>query len=189
MAILVTGGTGFIGSHTVVELLNRNKEVVIADNLCNSKEEVLNRIYQITGKRVKFYKVDLRNYADSRKIFEENEIDSIIHFAGLKSVGESVKYPELYFDNNLGSTNTILKLMKEFGVKNLVFSSSATVYGVPKHVPMVETDEIGGCTNPYGQTKYEIERILQREYKEDPLGRCSELLQTGYQQYILSHAQ
>ena len=168
MAILVTGGTGFIGSHTVVELLTRGKEVIIIDNLVNSKEEVLNRIEKITGKRPLFYKIDLRDEAKTREVFKAHQIDSIIHFAGLKSVGESVKFPELYFDNNIGSTKVLVKLMKEFNVKNLVFSSSATVYGVPKHVPMVETDEVGGCTNPYGETKYQIELMLKEEAKNDP---------------------
>lgn len=168
MAILVTGGTGYIGSHTVVDLLNDNYEVVIVDNYSNSKPEVLNRINKITGKTPIFYECDVRNEEKMREIFAKENITDIIHFAGLKSVAESVKYPEMYFDNNIGSTKVLLKLMKEFSVNNFVFSSSATVYGVPKHVPLSEDDEVGGCTNPYGQTKLDIEYLLKDYAKENP---------------------
>ena len=166
MSILVTGGTGYIGSHTVVELLNKGYDVVIVDNLCNSKLEVLNRIFKITGKTPRFYKVDVRYEEELRPIFEKEKITDIIHFAGLKSVGESVKFPELYEENNVGSSKVLLKLMSEFKVHNLVFSSSATVYGVPKHVPLMEDDPVGGCTNPYGQTKLDIEYLLKDYAKE-----------------------
>ena len=160
MAILVTGGTGYIGSHTVVELLNKNYDVVIVDNYVNSKPEVLNRIEKITGKKPRFYEVDVCNEDKMREVFAKENITDIIHFAGLKSVGESTQKPGLYIRNNIGSSIVLLNLMKEFGVHNIVFSSSATVYGVPDHVPLKEDDKIGGCTNPYGQTKLEIEYML-----------------------------
>ena len=161
MAILVTGGTGYIGSHTVVDLLNHNYDVVIVDNYCNSKPEVLNRIYTITGKRPRFYLVDIQDYEGMKKVFEKENITDIIHFAGLKSVAESVAKPDLYFANNVGGSKILLQLMSEFNVHNLVFSSSATVYGVPDHVPLKENDKVGGCTNPYGQTKLDIEYLLK----------------------------
>ena len=161
MAILVTGGTGYIGSHTVIELYKNGYDVVIVDNLCNSKLEVLNRINKISGKTPRFYQFSVQDEEKLRELFTKENITDVIHFAGLKSVGESVKYPELYFSNNVGSTKVLLKVMKEFGVNNIVFSSSATVYGVPKHVPLSEDDEVGGCTNPYGQTKLDIEFILK----------------------------
>ena len=166
MAILVTGGTGYIGSHTVVDLLNHDYEVVIVDNYCNSKPEVLNRIYQITGKRPKFYQVDIQDYEGMKKVFESENITDVIHFAGLKSVAESVAKPDLYFKNNVGGSKILLQLMSEFNVHNLVFSSSATVYGVPDHVPLKEDDKVGGCTNPYGQTKLDIEYLLKDYAKE-----------------------
>lgn len=166
MNILVTGGTGYIGSHTVVKLLDRGDNVIIVDNLSNSKLEVLNRIEKITGKRPTFYKINCQNEDEFRKVFEKEQFDSVIHFAGLKSVGESVKYPELYFENNVGSSKVLLKLMLEFNVNNLVFSSSATVYGEPERVPIKESDKVGGCTNPYGQTKLDIEYILKDAAKE-----------------------
>ena len=156
MAILVTGGTGYIGSHTVVNLLDRGYDVVIVDNYCNSKPEVLNRIERISGKRPRFYELSVQDEPALRKVFENEKITDVIHFAGLKSVAESVEKPELYVANNVGSSRVLIKLMKEFGVHNLVFSSSATVYGVPKHVPLAEDDPVGGCTNPYGQTKLDI---------------------------------
>ena len=168
MAILVTGGTGFIGSHTVVDLLDHNYDVVIVDNYVNSKPEVLNRIYKITGKKPRFYEASVQDEEAMSKIFEKENITDVIHFAGLKSVAESVQKPQLYFDNNVGSSKVLLKLMKKYGVHNLVFSSSATVYGVPKHVPLTEEDEVGGCTNPYGQTKLDIEFILKDYAKENP---------------------
>ena len=168
MAILVTGGTGYIGSHTVVNLLNTGYDVVIVDNYCNSKPEVLNRIEKICGKRPRFYKVTVQDEEALRKVFEQEKITDVIHFAGLKSVAESVAKPELYVSNNVGSSRVLLKVMKEFGVKNIVFSSSATVYGVPDHVPLKEDDKVGGCTNPYGQTKLDIEYMLKDYAKENP---------------------
>ena len=168
MAILVTGGTGYIGSHTVVNLLNTGYDVVIVDNYCNSKPEVLNRIEKITGKRPRFYKVSVQNEEELRPVFEKENITDIIHFAGLKSVAESVAKPDLYVANNVGSSRVLLRMMKEFGVKNIVFSSSATVYGVPDHVPLKEDDKVGGCTNPYGQTKLDIEYMLKDYAKENP---------------------
>lgn len=167
MAVLVTGGTGFIGSHTVVELLNNNYEVVIVDNLVNSKDEVLNRIFKITGKKPKFFKVSVQNKEKMEEIFKNEHITDVIHFAGLKSVGESVLKPGLYIANNIGSTLTLLELMQKYNVRNLVFSSSATVYGIPKRVPLFESDPIGGCTNPYGQTKVDIEYVLNYIYENN----------------------
>ena len=166
MAVLVTGGTGYIGSHTVVELLENGYDVVIVDNFINSKPEVLNRINKITGKTPRFYEVDVTKYDDLKKVFEKENITDIIHFAGLKSVAESVEKPQLYIDNNIGSSKVLLRLMNEFNVHNIVFSSSATVYGVPDHVPLKESDKVGGCTNPYGQTKLDIEYLLKDYAKE-----------------------
>jgi len=160
MSVLVTGGTGFIGSHTVVELLNDGREVVILDNLCNSKECVLDRIEKITGKRPAFRKVDLLDLEGVRGVFREfPEIDSVIHFAGLKAVGESVAKPMLYYHNNLTGTINLCRAMSEAGVKTIVFSSSATVYGKPESVPIREDFPLH-TTNPYGETKLMIERIL-----------------------------
>ena len=166
MAVLVTGGTGYIGSHTVVDLLNNGYDVVIVDNFVNSKPEVLNRIFKITGKKPRFYEVSVQDEEKMSEIFEKENITDIIHFAGLKSVAESVAKPQLYFDNNVGSSKVLLKLMSKYEVKNLVFSSSATVYGVPDHVPLKESDKVGGCTNPYGQTKLDIEYLL-KDYAEE----------------------
>lgn len=168
MAILVTGGTGYIGSHTVVDLINHGYDVVIVDNYCNSKPEVLERILKITGKKPRFYKISVQNEDELRTVFEKETITDVIHFAGLKSVAESVAKPDLYVANNVGSSRVLLKLMKEFDVRNIVFSSSATVYGVPDHVPLKETDKVGGCTNPYGQTKLDIEYMLKDYSKENP---------------------
>lgn len=167
MAILITGGTGFIGSHTVVELLGIGAEVVILDNLSNSKECVLDRIEKITGKRPKFYKADLLNYEATEQVFRENKIDSVIHFAGLKAVGESVAKPLEYYHNNLTGTFNLCRIMKEYGVKKIVFSSSATVYGLPKSVPITEDFPLS-TTNPYGETKLMIERILADLCVADP---------------------
>ena len=161
MAVLVTGGTGYIGSHTVVELLNNGYEVVIVDNLSNSKIEVLNRIEKITGKRPIFYKVDCCNAIDFEEVFKKESITDVIHFAGLKAVGESVKVPLKYYRNNLDSTIVLVDLMIKYNVKNLVFSSSATVYGIPKVVPITEDADTGKTTNPYGRTKCMIEDILK----------------------------
>lgn len=173
MAILVTGGTGYIGSHTVVDLLNHNYDVVIVDNYVNSKPEVLNRIFKITGKKPRSYQVTVQNEEELRKVFEQETITDVIHFAGLKSVGESVMYPERYQLFNVESSRVLLKLMKEFHVHNIVFSSSATVYGVPEHVPCREDDKVGGCTNPYGQTKLDIEFMLKDFCKENSLANVA----------------
>ncbi|MBQ4275961.1 MAG: SDR family NAD(P)-dependent oxidoreductase, partial [Lachnospiraceae bacterium] len=153
MSILVTGGTGYIGSHTVVELLNAGYEIVVVDNLCNSSKKCLDRVKEITGKTVSFYEADIRDEDALRKIFTNEKIDSCIHFAGLKAVGESVEKPWLYYDNNIHGTLTLLKVMNEFNVKKIVFSSSATVYGAPAFVPITEECPIGEITNPYGMTK------------------------------------
>lgn len=166
MKILVTGGTGYIGSHTAVELLNSNYEIVIVDNLSNSKIEVVDKIKQITGKDFKFYQIDLRDKDKLSNIFKENKIDAVIHFAGLKAVGESVKKPLLYYRNNLDSTLTLCEVMNEYNVKKLVFSSSATVYGRQKVLPIKETASLS-TTNPYGSTKLFIEYILDDIYKSD----------------------
>ena len=166
MKILVTGGTGYIGSHTAVELLNSNYEIVIVDNLSNSKIEVVDKIKQITGKDFKFYQIDLRDKDKLSNIFKENKIDAVIHFAGLKAVGESVKKPLLYYRNNLDSTLTLCEVMNEYNVKKLVFSSSATVYGSQKVLPIKETASLS-TTNPYGSTKLFIEYILDDIYKSD----------------------
>ena len=168
MAILVTGGTGYIGSHTVVDLLNHDYDVVIVDNYVNSKPEVLNRIFKITGKKPRFYEIDVCDENKMRELFRKEKITDIIHFAGLKSVGESTQKPGLYIRNNIGSSIVLLNLMAEFDVRNIVFSSSATVYGVPDHVPLKEDDKIGGCTNPYGQTKLDIEYLLKDYANEHP---------------------
>ncbi len=166
MKILVTGGTGYIGSHTVVELLNNNYDVVIIDNLVNSKEDVIDKIKKITNKKVKFYKEDVRNKDALDKIFKKEKIDAVIHFAGLKAVGESVEKPLLYYENNLDSTLTLLEVMNENNCKKIVFSSSATVYGSPKKLPIKEDFPLS-TTNPYGTTKLMIEHILQDMYVSD----------------------
>ena len=166
--ILVTGGTGFLGSETAIALLENGYRPILVDNLSNSKEEVVDRIETITGTRPVFYKADCCDLAAFRDVFEKETIDGVIHFAGLKAVGESVSKPIEYYSNNLESTLNLLLLMREFGVKNLVFSSSATVYGVPKRVPLKEEDPVGNATNPYGETKIMIERILEDAQKADP---------------------
>lgn len=167
MRVLVTGGTGFIGSETVIKLIENHHEVVIVDSLANSKLAVLDRIQEITGVKPVFYQVDCCDYDAFRKVFEAEKFEAVIHFAGLKAVGESVEKPIEYYANNLGSTSNLLLLMKEFGVKNIVFSSSATVYGVPDHVPLMESDPVSSATNPYGETKVMIERILEDACKAD----------------------
>lgn len=162
MKVLVTGGTGYIGSHTVVDLLKADQEVVIVDNLSNSKLEVLNRIEKITGKRPMFIKADLRDAATIEKIFTDYKFDNVIHFAGLKSVGESVEKPLEYYDNNINSTLVLVDRMLKHNVKKIIFSSSASVYGVPSELPLKEGSRVGvGITNPYGWTKYMIEQILR----------------------------
>ena len=161
MSILITGGTGFIGSHTVVELIEAGETPIIVDNLCNSKEIVLDRIQTITGVRPKFYKADLCDAEALDRVFAENpDIESVIHFAGLKAVGESVAIPATYYFNNLVSTLNLCEAMKKYGVDIIVFSSSATVYGDPAEIPIKETTPLGITTNPYGETKKMIERIL-----------------------------
>ena len=161
MSILVTGGTGYIGSHTVVELQNAGYEAVIVDNLSNSNPEVLNRIEAITGKRPKFYEADIRDKEALKKIFAENsDIESCIHFAGLKAVGESVSKPMEYYNNNIYGTLCLVETMRDANVKNIVFSSSATVYGDPAFIPITEECPKGVCTNPYGWTKSMLEQIL-----------------------------
>jgi UDP-glucose 4-epimerase len=158
--ILVTGGLGYIGSHTVIELIKLNKEIVIVDDLSNSKEIVLDRLETITGKRVLFYKVDCADKEEMEKIFSAHAFESVIHFAGFKAVGESVEHPLKYYQNNLISSLVLLDLMNKYQVKQIVFSSSATVYGDPESVPIVETSRLS-CTNPYGRTKWMIEEILR----------------------------
>lgn len=165
--ILVTGGAGYIGSHTAVELLNAGYEIVILDNFSNSKPEVLDKIRNITGKDFKFYECDYTSKDALEKIFNENEIDSVINFAGFKAVGESVEKPLEYYTNNVFGALNLLQVMKEHNVKKFVFSSSATVYGDPEVVPITEESKVGGTTNPYGTSKYMIELILKDLYKSD----------------------
>ena len=160
MKVLVTGGAGYIGSHTCVELLNTGYEVVVIDNLCNSNPESLNRVQELTGKSLTFYKGDVRDESLLTKIFADEKPDCVIHFAGLKAVGESVAMPWEYYDNNLNSTLVLTKVMKKAGMKNLIFSSSATVYTADNEMPLKETSRTGNCTNPYGWTKYMTEQIL-----------------------------
>mgnify|MGYP004486411361 FL=1 len=168
MAILVTGGAGFIGSHTVVELQNAGYEVVVCDNLCNSSRKSLERVEQITGKPVKFYESDILDKAAMEQIFTENQIDSVIHFAGLKAVGESVAKPWEYYHNNITGTLVLVDVMRAHNVKNIIFSSSATVYGNPAFIPITEDCPKGQCTNPYGWTKSMLEQILTDIQKADP---------------------
>lgn len=168
MAVLVTGGAGFIGSHTVVELQNAGYEVVVVDNLCNSSPKSLERVQEITGKAVKFYEADILDAEALDKIFTENEIDSVIHFAGLKAVGESVQKPWEYYNNNITGSLVLFDVMKKHGVKNIIFSSSATVYGTPAQIPVTETCPKGEITNPYGQTKSMLEQMLMDIQKADP---------------------
>lgn len=159
MKVLLTGGAGYIGSHTAVELIEAGHEVIIADDLSNSSEKVLGRLKEITGKDIKFYEVDIADEIKLDEIFAENNIDAVIHFAGFKAVGESVRKPLEYYENNLCTTFNLIRKMQKYNVKNLVFSSSATVYGVPKQVPLKEEMDTW-CTNPYGWTKFMNERIL-----------------------------
>ena len=168
MNVLVTGGAGYIGSHTCVELLENGYGVVVIDNLVNANPVSLKRVEQITGKTVKFYEGDVRDEALLRKIFAENDISCVIHFAGLKAVGESVEKPWEYYDNNLNTTLVLTKVMKEVGMKNIIFSSSATVYTSDNEMPLKETSRTGGCTNPYGWTKYMTEEILSGISHADP---------------------
>lgn len=165
--ILVTGGTGYIGSHTCVELLEAGYEVVVLDNLSNSSKESLTRIKELTGKDVNFYEGDIADADILNKIFDENSIEACIHFAGLKAVGESVEKPLEYYDNNIGGTINLLKVMRERNMKNIIFSSSATVYGNPAQIPITEECPKGTCTNPYGWTKSMLEQIFMDVYKAD----------------------
>ena len=165
--ILVTGGAGYIGSHTCVELLNVGKELVVIDNFSNSKPEVIDNIKKITGKDFKFYEIDYLDREKLEKVFEENEVESVINFAGFKAVGESVAKPVEYYINNVSGALVLLETMKKYGIKKFVFSSSATVYGDPEVVPITEDSEVGGTTNPYGTSKLMIEQILQDLYKSD----------------------
>ena len=161
MNILVTGGAGYIGSHTIIELLGDGHTVAVVDNLSNSSQESLHRVEKITNSTIPFYDIDVRDKAALETVFSENSFEAVIHFAGLKSVGQSVSHPIEYYDNNIGSTLTLLETMQKHAVKKLVFSSSATVYGTPEELPLKETSRVGiGITNPYGQTKFMIERIL-----------------------------
>lgn len=166
MSVLVTGGAGYIGSHTVIDLIDNGYDVVVVDNLCNSKKIAVERVEKITGKKIKFYLADMCDLEKLRDIFKKEQIDSCIHFAGLKAVGESCKKPLEYYQNNLISTLNLVQVMREFGCKNLVFSSSATVYGQPKSVPIREDFPLS-TTNPYGTTKLMIEDILRDIYKAD----------------------
>ena len=167
MKILVSGGTGYIGSHTCVELLEKGFEVVVIDNFSNSSPEVLNRIKLITGKDVVFYEGDVRDRSLLDKVFSEQQVDCVIHFAGLKAVGESCSKPLEYYDNNLYGTLVLLETMREYGCKKIIFSSSATVYGDPEILPITEVCKTGGTTNPYGTSKYFQEIILSDLYKAD----------------------
>ena len=160
MAILVTGGAGFIGSHTVIELQNAGYDVVVVDNLANSSEKSLERVEKITGKKVPFYKVDILDREGLNEVFAKEKIDSCIHFAGLKAVGESVQKPWEYYENNIAGTLTLVDVMRKHNVKNIIFSSSATVYGDPAMIPITEECPKGQCTNPYGWTKSMLEQVL-----------------------------
>jgi len=167
MSILVTGGAGYIGSHTCIELLNAGYEIVVVDNFYNSKRESLNRIAELSGKEFAFYECDIRDAEGMDKIFKSEKIDAVIHFAGLKAVGESCQKPVEYYDNNIGGTLTLCDVMRKNGCKKIVFSSSATVYGSNNVSPLKETMQTGGTTNPYGTTKYMIEIILSDLFKSD----------------------
>ncbi len=168
MAILVTGGSGFIGSHTVVELLEAGRDVVVVDNLSNSSLTSLKRVEEITGKTVVFYQVDIRDREALEEVFAKETIESCIHFAGLKAVGESVEKPWEYYDNNITGTLTLVDVMRKHGVKNIIFSSSSTVYGDPDSIPVTEESPLKKCTNPYGSTKFMLEQILTDIQTADP---------------------
>lgn len=168
MKILVTGGAGYIGSHTIIELYKAGHEVVVIDNLCNSSEKSLERVSGLTGKTIPFYKVDIRDRAGLDKVLDEHKVDACIHFAGLKAVGESVSKPYEYYENNIGGTLVLIDALRSHGCKNLIFSSSATVYGNPAVIPITEDCPKGHCTNPYGQTKSMLEEIFMDIQKADP---------------------
>ena len=167
MSILVTGGSGYIGSHTCVELLNAGMEIIVYDNFCNSSPKALERVKELTGKDFPVYEGDIRDTARLREVFSKEKIDAVIHFAGLKAVGESCQKPLEYYDNNIGGTVKLLSVMREFNCKKIVFSSSATVYGSSNPVPFKEDMQVGGTTNPYGTTKLYIETILKDLYASD----------------------
>ena len=168
MTILVTGGAGYIGSHTCIELINAGYDVVVVDNLCNSCKEALNRVEKIVGRTIKFYEADIRDAEAMKNIFEAEDIDAVIHFAGLKAVGESVAKPLEYYDNNIAGTLVLCDAMRNAGVKNIIFSSSATVYGDPAFMPITEECPKGQCTNPYGWSKSMLEQILTDLHTADP---------------------
>lgn len=168
MSILVTGGAGYIGSHTVVELQNSGYDVIVCDNLSNSSRTSLERVKMITGKEVPFYLADIRDREAMNAIFEKEQIDSVIHFAGLKAVGESVAKPWEYYDNNITGTLTLIDVMRKHNVKNIIFSSSATVYGIPEYSPITEDFPKGQCMHPYGWTKSMLEQILTDMHTSDP---------------------
>ena len=168
MKILVTGGAGFIGSHTVVELQSAGYEVAVVDNLYNASPKVIGRLEAITGKKVPFYKVDIRDREGLTEVFGQEKPDAVIHFAGLKAVGESVRKPWEYYENNIGGTLVLTDVMRKCGCKNIIFSSSATVYGDPAFIPITEECPKGTCTNPYGWTKWMLEQILSDLHTADP---------------------
>lgn len=168
MAILVTGGAGYIGSHTCIELIEAGYDIVVLDNLCNSSKESLRRVEKIVGREIKFYEADIRDAKALDEIFEKEDITAVIHFAGLKAVGESVAKPLEYYDNNISGTVTLCSAMKKAGVKNIIFSSSATVYGDPAFVPITEECPKGQCTNPYGWSKSMLEQVLTDLHTSDP---------------------
>ena len=167
MAILLPGGAGYIGSHTAIELLKDGKEIIIIDNFSNSKPEILEKIKEITGKDFKFYKLDYKNKEELEKVFRENEIESVLNFAGYKAVGESIQKPIEYYINNISGCLALLDVMRKYGCKKFIFSSSATVYGDPEIIPLTEECKTGGITNPYGTTKLFIEQILKDIYTSD----------------------
>ena len=167
MAVLLPGGAGFIGSHTAVELLEQGKEIIILDNFSNSNAKVLESIKKITGKDFKFYEMDYKNREQLEKVFEENQIEAVINFAGYKAVGESVQKPIEYYYNNISGALVLLDVMRKYGCKKFIFSSSATVYGEPETIPLTENSKVGGTTNPYGNTKLFIEQMLKDIYQSD----------------------
>ena len=167
MAILVTGGAGYIGSHTCIELINAGYDVVVVDNLCNSSKESLRRVEKIVGKEITFYEADIRDAKALQNIFAKEDISAVIHFAGLKAVGESVAKPLEYFDNNIAGTLVLCDVMRNAGVKNINFSSSATKYGDPAFIPITEECPKGQCTNPYGWTKSMLEQVLTDLHTSD----------------------